>query len=125
MLQDCLLIDNCLLSFEGHLEVVALLINHGAEVTCKDKKGYTPLHAAASNGQINIVKQLLNLGVEVCGNAHFISLYSETVFSSFLWMLLKTVTSKEKMSRFPDHLVLHVVYLFKSQDIFCIKETLI
>lgn len=125
MLQDCLLIDNCLLSFEGHLEVVALLINHGAEVTCKDKKGYTPLHAAASNGQINIVKQLLNLGVEVCGNAHFISLYSETVFSSFLWLLLKTVTSKEKMSRFPDHLVLHVVYLFKSQDIFCIKETLI
>lgn len=125
MLQDCLLIDNCLLSFEGHLEVVALLINHGAEVTCKDKKGYTPLHAAASNGQINIVKQLLNLGVEVCGNVHFISLYSETVFSSFLWMLLKTVTSKEKMSRFPDHLVLHVVYLFKSQDIFCIKETLI
>lgn len=125
MLQDCLLIDNCLLSFEGHLEVVALLINHGAEVTCKDKKGYTPLHAAASNGQINIVKQLLNLGVEVCGNVHFISLYSETVFSSFLWMLLKTVTSKEKMSRFPDHLVLHVVYLCKSQDIFCIKETLI
>lgn len=125
MLQDCLLIDNCLLSFEGHLEVVALLINHGAEVTCKDKKGYTPLHAAASNGQINIVKQLLNLGVEVCGNVHFISLYSETVFSSFLWLLLKTVTSKEKMSRFPDHLVLHVVYLFKSQDIFCIKETLI
>lgn len=125
MLYDCLLIDNCLLSFEGHLEVVALLINHGAEVTCKDKKGYTPLHAAASNGQINIVKQLLNLGVEVCGNVHFISLYSETVFSSFLWLLLKTVTSKEKMSRFPDHLVLHVVYLFKSQDIFCIKETLI
>lgn len=125
MLQDCLLIDNCLLSFEGHLEVVALLINHGAEVTCKDKKGYTPLHAAASNGQINIVKQLLNLGVEVCGNVHFISLYLETVFSSFLWMLLKTVTSKEKISHFPDHLVLHVVYLFKSQDTFCIKETLI
>lgn len=49
----------------GHLDVVALLINHGAEVTCKDKKGYTPLHAAASNGQINVVKHLLNLGVEV------------------------------------------------------------
>lgn len=44
---------------------MALLINHGAEVTCKDKKGYTPLHAAASNGQINVVKHLLNLGVEV------------------------------------------------------------
>lgn len=42
-----------------------MLINHGAEMTCKDKKGYTPLHAAASNGQINVVKHLLNLGVEV------------------------------------------------------------
>lgn len=102
MLWDGLLIDNHLLSFEGHLEVVALLINHGAEVTCKDKKGYTPLHAAASNGQINIVKQLLNLGVEVCGIVHLISLYLERAFSSFLWMLLKTVTSKEKGSHFPD-----------------------
>lgn len=44
---------------------MALLVSHGAEVTCKDKKGYTPLHAAASNGQISVVKHLLNLGVEV------------------------------------------------------------
>lgn len=55
---------------QGHLDVVALLINHGAEVTCKDKKGYTPLHAAASNGQINVVKHLLNLGVEVSADAY-------------------------------------------------------
>lgn len=53
------------LFFLGHLEVVSLLISHGAEVTCKDKKGYTPLHAAASSGQISVVKHLLNLGVEV------------------------------------------------------------
>lgn len=48
---------------------MALLINHGAEVTCKDKKGYTPLHAAASNGQITVVKHLLNLGVEVSSDS--------------------------------------------------------
>lgn len=97
------------MSFEGHLEVVALLINHGAEVTCKDKKGYTPLHAAASNGQINIVKQLLNLGVEVCGNMHFVSPYLEVVFYFFLWMLLKMVASTENGSHFPNHPVLHLV----------------
>lgn len=50
----------------GHMEVVRLLVSHGAEVVCKDKKGYTPLHAAASSGMIGVVKYLLDLGVEVC-----------------------------------------------------------
>ena len=43
-------------TFLGHIEVVKLLVAHGAEVTCKDKKSYTPLHA---------VKYLLDLGVDV------------------------------------------------------------
>lgn len=51
--------------FSGHIEVVKLLVAHGAEVTCKDKKSYTPLHAAASSGMISIVKYLLDLGVDV------------------------------------------------------------
>lgn len=33
--------------------------------------------------------------------------------------------SKEKESHFPDHLMLLVVYWFKSQETLCIKETLI
>uniref|UniRef100_A0A9J7Y3M3 Ankyrin repeat domain 28 n=2 Tax=Cyprinus carpio TaxID=7962 RepID=A0A9J7Y3M3_CYPCA len=59
-------------AFSGHLErlfvfqpfVVKLLVSHGAEVTCKDKKAYTPLHAAASSGMISVVKYLLDLGVD-------------------------------------------------------------
>lgn len=49
----------------GHIEVVKLLASHGAEVACKDKKFYTPLHAAASSGMISVVKYLLDLGVDV------------------------------------------------------------
>lgn len=49
----------------GHMEVVKLLVSHAAEVTCKDKKAYTPLHAAASSGMISVVKYLLDLGVDV------------------------------------------------------------
>lgn len=49
----------------GHMEVVKLLVSHGAEVACKDKKAYTPLHAAASSGMISVVKYLLDLGVDV------------------------------------------------------------
>uniref|UniRef100_A0A8C1BSP8 Ankyrin repeat domain 28b n=1 Tax=Cyprinus carpio carpio TaxID=630221 RepID=A0A8C1BSP8_CYPCA len=51
-------------SFACHMEVVKLLVSHGAEVTCKDKKAYTPLHAAASSGMISVVKYLLDLGVD-------------------------------------------------------------
>uniref|UniRef100_A0A671NGT5 Serine/threonine-protein phosphatase 6 regulatory ankyrin repeat subunit B-like n=1 Tax=Sinocyclocheilus anshuiensis TaxID=1608454 RepID=A0A671NGT5_9TELE len=49
----------------GHLDVVCLLVSQGAEISCKDKRGYTPLHAAASNGQIAVVKRLLSLAVEI------------------------------------------------------------
>lgn len=48
----------------GHLEVLKLLVARGADVTCKDKKGYTLLHTAAASGQIEVVKHLLRLGVE-------------------------------------------------------------
>lgn len=51
-----------------------LLIAHGAEVTCKDKKSYTPLHAAASSGMISVVKYLLDLGVDV-SNIYLVVLY--------------------------------------------------
>lgn len=44
---------------------MCLLVSQGAEISCKDKRGYTPLHAAASNGQIAVVKHLLSLAVEV------------------------------------------------------------
>lgn len=57
-----------LFSVSGHMEVVKLLVSHGAEVTCKDKKAYTPLHAAASSGMISVVKYLLDLGVDVSVN---------------------------------------------------------
>lgn len=37
----------------------------GAEVNCKDKRAYTPLHAAASSGMSSTVHYLLGLGVQV------------------------------------------------------------
>ncbi|CAB1336564.1 unnamed protein product [Coregonus sp. 'balchen'] len=49
----------------GHLEVVKLLVSRSANKGCKDKQGYTPLHAAAASGHIDIVKYLLRLGAEV------------------------------------------------------------
>lgn len=49
----------------GHVEVVKLLVSRSADKSCKDKQGYTPLHAAAASGHIEIVKYLLRMGAEV------------------------------------------------------------
>uniref|UniRef100_A0A665UGK0 Serine/threonine-protein phosphatase 6 regulatory ankyrin repeat subunit C-like n=1 Tax=Echeneis naucrates TaxID=173247 RepID=A0A665UGK0_ECHNA len=48
----------------GHVDVMKLLVSHSADVTCKDKRGYTPLHAAAASGHLDAVQYLLRLGVE-------------------------------------------------------------
>uniref|UniRef100_A0A7N6A328 Ankyrin repeat domain 28b n=1 Tax=Anabas testudineus TaxID=64144 RepID=A0A7N6A328_ANATE len=56
-------VPNVLLLVICHLEVVKLLVDSGAEVDCKDKKAYTPLHAAASSGMSSTVHYLLSLGV--------------------------------------------------------------
>lgn len=47
------------------MEVVKLLVSHSADVMSKDKRGYTPLHAAAASGQLDVAKYLLRLVVEV------------------------------------------------------------
>jgi len=47
------------------VEIVKLLVSRSADKSCKDKQGYTPLHAAAASGHLDIVKYLLRLGTEV------------------------------------------------------------
>ncbi len=49
----------------GHLEVVKLLVGCSADVSCRDKQGFTPLHAAALGGHTDVVKYLLKHGAEV------------------------------------------------------------
>lgn len=52
-------------SSTGHADVVKLLVSRSADKSCKDKQGYTPLHAAAASGHLEIVKYLLRMGAEV------------------------------------------------------------
>lgn len=52
------------------MEVVKLLVFHSADVMCKDKRGYTPLHAAAASGQLDVIKHLLRHAVEVKWLSH-------------------------------------------------------
>jgi len=49
----------------GHLNVVKLLIEKGADVNLKGEAWYGPLHAAAAKGHIEVVKILLENGADV------------------------------------------------------------
>ena len=47
------------------LQMVRILIAHGAEVRAKDEEGVTPLHCAACAGDRDVVQLLLTAGAEV------------------------------------------------------------
>jgi len=46
-------------AWRGHLDVVKLLLEHGADPNVKDNAGNTPLHNAARRGRLDVVKLLL------------------------------------------------------------------
>ncbi len=50
---------------QGHIELVELLLDKGADVNAKDKDGLTSLMVSISNGSIEIVQLLLARGADV------------------------------------------------------------
>lgn len=48
----------------GHTEIVALLLEHGADINARSQDGGTPLHAAAFLGHAETVKLLLEKGAD-------------------------------------------------------------
>jgi hypothetical protein len=49
-----------LATVNGHLEVVRVLLKHGANTNLRDTEGKTPLHRARSEGHLDIVSFLLS-----------------------------------------------------------------
>ena len=46
-------------SSNGHIEVVKLLLEKGADITIASDSGWTPLNSASDNGHLAVVKLLL------------------------------------------------------------------
>jgi hypothetical protein len=57
-------------AFQGHTEVVQLLLHSGAAADDPTHEGFTALHYAASQGHSAVVALLLNSGAAVDGGAH-------------------------------------------------------
>ena len=51
-------------ALKGHLEIVKLLTDHGAQVNVRAENGDTPLHDASENGHLSVVKFLLERGAD-------------------------------------------------------------
>jgi ankyrin repeat protein len=54
---------------EGHLEVVQILVDNGANVNDRGFLGFTPIRVAARNGHLEIVKYLAEKGAEIDARA--------------------------------------------------------
>jgi len=51
-------------ALEGNIEVVRLLLKHGADKDLRDKGGWTALHNASANGHVEVVDELLERGAD-------------------------------------------------------------
>lgn len=57
--------DTSLFGFSGHLNVIKLLVKHGADVNHKTDTDSTPLRAACFDGRLDIVQYLVNHSADV------------------------------------------------------------
>ncbi|KAI0269610.1 ankyrin repeat-containing domain protein, partial [Russula aff. rugulosa BPL654] len=53
-----------LASKAGQLEVVRMLIEHGADVSAQDKEGRTPMYLASQAGRLEVTQILLAHGAD-------------------------------------------------------------
>lgn len=49
----------------GHLRIVKLLLESGADPNVREQAGYTALHAAAQNGDMDLIRALLFAGADL------------------------------------------------------------
>jgi ankyrin repeat protein len=48
-------------AFNGHNQVIEILVRAGADINARDNEGYTALAKAAKNGHLQAVQTLINL----------------------------------------------------------------
>ncbi|XP_060089312.1 CARD- and ANK-domain containing inflammasome adapter protein-like [Heteronotia binoei] len=95
----------------GHIKIIDYLINKGAKLGVKDKKGRTPLHRAAEKGHNNAVKMLLQAGA----NIYSLDQEGKTPLHLASWsshtQVLKSILGEEVRQYKNQHNFLHMAAL--------------
>ena len=58
-------------SDSGHVDVVKLLLEKGADMTVTNNGGWTPLNLASGNGHVDLVQLLLEKGADPSGLTNY------------------------------------------------------
>ncbi len=97
-----------LLHVNPNLEVAKLLVQHGANIDAKNRRGYTALHFAASYNLIHIAKFLIEEGADVSArsdNGNTPLHFTETpIIAQLLMQYGADVTAKNDKNETPLHL---------------------
>jgi len=86
---------------QGHTDTVKALLDAGADVNAADVTGWTPLHAAAYNGNLQIVKLLLGHGAIPLPPSWFLqspSIVAEKLGHQDIELLLKQADTENTRS---------------------------
>ena len=57
--------DQTPLHFADNVDIARSLVQKGAKIEAKDAAGWTPLHHACNQGRSNVVKYLIEMGVQI------------------------------------------------------------
>ena len=91
-------------SKEGHVELVEMLLNNGANVNAKNSYGVTALHIASREGHTDIVAMLLEKGADVNAKTN----WGDTALMAASWKGHKEIVKLLKQyivaQTFPRHL---------------------
>jgi ankyrin repeat protein len=100
-----------LAAFQGHKNVVELLLAHRAEINVKDNNGSTPLHAAAYQGYRGLAELLLTKGANVNATdnsgstpLHYAALRGKRDIVELLLANSADVNAKDNQGRTPSEL---------------------
>jgi ankyrin repeat protein len=82
-----------LASHEGHVEVIGMLIENGADVTAQNNDGSTPLHLALQEGRLEVAGMLVERRAAII-SPHYGTLFCLGTFCRTLICVLRSLGSR-------------------------------